>query len=801
MKKKTGVVISSAAAIAVCASVMAGSTYALFTSESKTDIVVKSATVDVSARIDDIVANHSVWNAETGKYEATGEGLFSGESVSEVEGTLNLNYVAPGDIVKFNIYVENNSTVDVKYRVKMACTEGEELLNGLKLTVGGEDYSGLVSYVSEWQQWSGDNKIVPVVIELPVDAGNEYQGLSCKISYSVEAIQGNGATNNDDAKFIKTKVSTAAELKTALDYVAVNGGTVQLTKDIELNNYTGYFGKQITLDLNGKTLSGTNSVIWEGVVINNGKASVTPDSSLTVKNGTMDIKATGNINALSSYTELNLVNANVNIRKAESVSGDLAIAAVAAYFNGHVNISGSTLTSDSYCIATNANKAVATTPAAVFNIENSTLGDETTRCAICFNVNGTLNLKNCTITGTDQAVMIRGGMATIDGCTLNKVGVGGKADDEAWSDGCQVASAALCLGNKTKMDSYQYPTNVTLTDTVINTVEGTHKIYIHGNENENFGAALTYESSVGEVVVGGGCVKTNVVVSNTEEAQVALDNATDNCGIILKAGEYGKLILGPSAVCVADEKQIDYYSHHRLTRTVNNLSIVGEDGVVVDGFELKGTLFNNNPDNKTVFNPVLENYECFYMRYYITGINIENITFKDGIYLNSEGYETVELSDITIKNCSTTADGDHMANQPANKLADIRKAVNVTVENCVVTNRFQGVYLMGVENATVTGCHFENTVHNAIALQDFSASGTHCSGNLVITGNEFNGIGDRVIRFGGLDNAAVVIKNNTIGANCGDADGELSKLASYTENTTFELVNNGDGFVIVGYNN
>ena len=51
-KTKRGIILTSLASIAFAGSLLAGSTYALFTSESKTDIVVSSGKVDVKATID-----------------------------------------------------------------------------------------------------------------------------------------------------------------------------------------------------------------------------------------------------------------------------------------------------------------------------------------------------------------------------------------------------------------------------------------------------------------------------------------------------------------------------------------------------------------------------------------------------------------------------------------------------------------------------------------------------------------------------------------------------------------------------
>ena len=51
--KKAGVIVSAIASTAVCASLIAGSTFALFTSNDKVDITVSSGKVSISAVVDE----------------------------------------------------------------------------------------------------------------------------------------------------------------------------------------------------------------------------------------------------------------------------------------------------------------------------------------------------------------------------------------------------------------------------------------------------------------------------------------------------------------------------------------------------------------------------------------------------------------------------------------------------------------------------------------------------------------------------------------------------------------------------
>lgn len=275
MKKtnKTLVIASAMASIAVCASLIAGSTYALFTSDSSVNIAVTSAKVDVSASIGDVVAT----------------GL-NGKAMVEVKvvgNSIELNNIAPGDKVNFNITVENKSTIDVQYRTKIACTEGEVLMSALVFNVGEEDYSGLVSYVSTWSAWDkAGSYVIPVEIELPEEV-TEYQGLSCKVTYAVEAIQGNG-TVVDESELIKNakfNVKNATEFKLAMRNVADNG-VINLTDDITLTSGVSTIAKNVTLNGNDHTITLNMGLNDQAIVF--GAEGIYSAGNVTVKDLTVE---------------------------------------------------------------------------------------------------------------------------------------------------------------------------------------------------------------------------------------------------------------------------------------------------------------------------------------------------------------------------------------------------------------------------------------------------------------------------------------------------------------------------------
>lgn len=244
MKRNT--LILSILTLILCVSLVAGASFALFTSESKVNVAVTAGTVNVTATFGEL------------SYEST-----LGETLPESNATVNnntitINKIVPGDVIKFDITIHNASDVTAKYRTLISVLEDNGLWNGLKVTIGEATISGSEPVTAAWTTLvpGSDDITVPVEITLPVEAGNEYQGKSCKLAYTVEAVQGNAIT--DEEVF----VSTIEQLRAAVGC----GKKVVLMADIDvsdeelvetLSGQTGilYIDKDTTIDLNGHTLS------------------------------------------------------------------------------------------------------------------------------------------------------------------------------------------------------------------------------------------------------------------------------------------------------------------------------------------------------------------------------------------------------------------------------------------------------------------------------------------------------------------------------------------------------------------
>ena len=254
MKK---LLLTSILSVVMCISLIAGATFALFTSESKVNIAVTSGTVNVTATID----QSSVYTKKLGVDYAQGaNNMFEGVANFDQDG-LALSKFMPGDGIKFNIVVKNNSDVTIKYRTIILCENDNGLFSGLEMKIGSDKKYNGVSYVADWATLDvgSADAIIPVVVELPESAGNEYQGKTCTISYKVEAVQGNATT--EDAEDSVIYIYSANDLVNAFANLKA-GNVLEFYNDIDMTGktitpVTG--NKAFTMHGNGHTISNLES--------------------------------------------------------------------------------------------------------------------------------------------------------------------------------------------------------------------------------------------------------------------------------------------------------------------------------------------------------------------------------------------------------------------------------------------------------------------------------------------------------------------------------------------------------------
>lgn len=249
---KRSVIITAILAIIMCASLVAGATFALFSSSSSVNIAVTSGNVEVTASVVDIQKSYV-----DDKGKTVNGRLFSGDATfDEGAHTVTLSNVLPKDTVEFKVRVVNGSNVAIKYRMVMSVVEDNGLFSSLDITLDGEKFYGYTSGTKYALLEAGQQIAdIPVVISLP--EGATCNNTACKLTYKVEAVQGNASVED----FPEVPENTLA---------------VNTTEDVRVLE---------------KAISGENAVLDKDVVIT--KAPDTVESRLSIKEPT-----TLNLNAM-----------------------------------------------------------------------------------------------------------------------------------------------------------------------------------------------------------------------------------------------------------------------------------------------------------------------------------------------------------------------------------------------------------------------------------------------------------------------------------------------------------------------
>ncbi len=241
-----------------------------------------------------------------------------------------------------------------------------------------------------------------------------------------------------------------------------------------------------------------------------------------------------------------------------------------------------------------------------------------------------------------------------------------------------------------------------------------------------------------------------------------------------------------------------YHATPRYTTTLKNLTINGATGATIEGLvATSGHMYGD------VYDYVLDKDYDSGSGYYNT-LNMENVVFSN---VNFTGKIDINTSDatsvydgVTFDGCTFTTGGTASANGAAIRYyneANNGNVKNIVVKGCEFTNCYQGVYVHHVNGVTVTGSEFDATGHNAIAIQ--SADSPVNLKNVVITGNTFKNIGDRIIRFNKVAADSNITIQGNISTNSGDDDGEVMKATSIESGVTTSISgnnwNNGEGVV------
>ncbi len=318
----------------------------------------------------------------------------------------------------------------------------------------------------------------------------------------------------------------------------------------------------------------------------------------------------------------------------------------------------------------------------------------------------------------------------------------------------------------------------------------------------------------------------NVTPANVQDVLDGRYGSIDNTTIVLTAGTYGQLELGRATkypgsntqymVGGFDESAANYQKFNtaealktyeeenhwspncHYIRSMSNVTIkaaAGAEVKVAGLFASSGHIYQNSTDY-VLDKAVQGGMHTYYLAQKMSNITIEGITFTAKTDINTSIPETT-INGFTFKNCtfnigSTDDNSDYIALRYYNENNN-GNLTDLTVENCKFNSCRQGVYTSHIKNVTVKGCTFDTTGHNAIAIQDFKGTCDH--GNVVITGNTFKNVGDRIIRFNNVGEGTTITISNNTSVNSGASNGEIIKATTLPVGMEVTMTNNNWGKV------
>ena len=322
----------------------------------------------------------------------------------------------------------------------------------------------------------------------------------------------------------------------------------------------------------------------------------------------------------------------------------------------------------------------------------------------------------------------------------------------------------------------------------------------------------------------------NVTPANAQDVLDGKYGSIDGTTIVLGKGDYGRLELGRATAYAGSNTE--YYlggtesspdeiiqniaghpnggaGKREYVRNMSNVPLKAADGaaVTINGLVAFGGQVNSNKwyskdfvANRDMSETVNNNISYWVVQNW-SNITFEGLNFTSAVNIESSETRT-SVNGLHFESCSfnsgyptTTSDNaGGMGIRFVSWTTTTDNLKNLTVNNCKFENCSDGVYTNPVYGVSVTNSTFNKIDHNAIAIQDDSAAAVD-HGSVVITGNTFTHVSDRIIRFNkvGEDTTITISKNTS--TNSGDASGEIIKATSRPESVQVTMSGNTWGNV------
>ena len=327
-------------------------------------------------------------------------------------------------------------------------------------------------------------------------------------------------------------------------------------------------------------------------------------------------------------------------------------------------------------------------------------------------------------------------------------------------------------------------------------------------------------------ILGSDKVWKNVNPKNVQDVLDGKHGSINGTTIELSAGDYSKIEFGRATAYAGSNTE--YYlggtesspdeiiqniaghpnggaGKREYVRNMSNVTIKAADGaaVTINGLVAFGGQVNSNKwyskdfvANRDMSETVNNNISYWVVQNW-SNITFEGITFTKAVDIVNS-LEKTNIDGVSFKNCKFNINN---ITETETEYYGIRfysdfnngQLKNLVVDNCEFNGCRLAVYTHHVYNISVTNSKFDTTGHNAIAIQDSKGACDH--GNVVIIGNTFKDIGDRIIRFNNVGAGTTITISNNTSVNSGDSDGEIIKATTLPEGMEVTMTNNNWGKV------
>ena len=458
-------------------------------------------------------------------------------------------------------------------------------------------------------------------------------------------------------------------------------------------NYSG------TINLNGYSLNLRPAIGKKPIVIgqNFSSGNYGAVNNVTIKNGT-----------LMADGLLVLDGATLTVEDVEYNSANYTSFGVQCK-GSTLNIVDSTVISKyAYVIGTNAaqkGEDGTGTHGVIINVTGSTLKSDyidadSGSVTVFFNVPGNLNIEDSKIYGVQNAVAVRGGTANISNSTLstpNGVSLDGTDISVDWGSGNALPFGTLLVGNNSE-SAYQYPSNVTVTNTTITSNNSeVPAIYIWGNATEEIGATLTVDeftwtnktgNLAGDPAGAYGDVTVNLpdgytLVDTYEE----LSTAVAGGGYIVLSND---ITVVPVGVGDALIPQMNIYKN--TTLYLNGKTLSFDKTATTESLSYTPAFFGVMTGSTfTVYGEGVIDAEAGYNTAY--GINVfgGNLVINGGTYYGA-------MSAVQVQTGTCTINGGHF--ELADTIKEAAPQYSTYLINCIDANFSNGTAVVYVKGGT-----------------------------------------------------------------------------------------------------